>query len=231
MQKRFLLLYVLLTLFSVNTAYAKIQSHESLQKAVIAFLESEITDIPDAEISVHEFDKRLRLHQCSTSLQTFWPLGNKRLGNTTVGIRCNGDKPWKIFVGAEIHIYKYVWVSKIRLNRNQVLDLESVTKEKRDITRLPGGYLLADKPIEGMQIKRNIPANQILTNTILDSQKIVKRGDRITIISRFNGIEVRATGIALSDGSKGERIKVKNSRSKREIEAYVSGKHLVLVSI
>ena len=231
MQKRFLLLFIVFTWFSTNTVYANTQSHQSLRKAAITFLESELATTPDAEISVHDFDKRLRLHQCSEPLQTFWPLGNKQLGSTTVGIRCNGDKPWKIFVGAHIHIYKYVWVSKTSLNRNQVLDLASVNKEKRDITRLPGGYLLADTPIAGMQIKRNIPANQILTNAILGSQKIIKRGDRITIISRFNGIEVRATGIALSDGSKGERIKVKNSRSKREIEAYVSGKHLVLVSI
>ena len=231
MQKRFLFLIIITTLFAVNTAYANRQSHESLRQAVTTFLQAEISDIPDAQVSVHDFDKRLRLHQCSKPLQTFWPLGNKRFGNTTVGIRCNGDKPWKIFVGADIHIYKYVWVSKIGLNRNQVLDLASVSKEKHDITRLPGGYLLADTPIKGMQIKRNVPANQILTNSILTSQKIVKRGDRITIISRLNGIEVRATGIALSDGSKGERIKVKNSRSKREIEAYVSDKHLVLVSI
>ncbi|MBT8113113.1 MAG: flagella basal body P-ring formation protein FlgA, partial [Gammaproteobacteria bacterium] len=39
------------------------------------------------------------------------------------------------------------------------------------------------------------------------------------------------SGVALSDGSKGERIKVKNTSSKREIEAYVSGRHLVLVTL
>ena len=231
MQKYFIPLYILITLFSASNAYAKIQSHESLQKAVVNFLQVETRDTQDTEITVKEFDKRLRLHQCSTALEAFWPLGNKRLGNTTVGVRCQGDKPWKIYVGAHIHIYKSVWVSKMGLNRNQVLDLASVSKEKRDITRLTSGYLLSDTPIEGMQIKRNIPANHVLTNIMLDSLKMVKRGDRITIISRYNGIEVRAAGIALSDGSKGERIRVKNTSSKREIEAYVSGKHLVLVTI
>lgn len=231
MQKKLLFLYIFITLLYANLAYANTQSHESLKQAVIYFLQAETQDTPDKQITVRDFDQRLRLSECSSPLQVFWPLGNKRLGNTTVGIRCKGEKPWKIFVGAHIHIHKYVWVSKIGLNRNQVLDLASVSKEKHDITQLTNGYILTDSPIEGMQIKRNIPANQVLTNTMLDSQKLVKRGERITIISRYGGIEVRAAGVALSDGSKGERIKVKNTSSNREIEAYVSGQHLVLVTL
>ncbi len=231
MQKYFLTLYVFIALLSTSNAYANIQSHESLQNAVANFLQEETRDTQDVEITVRNLDRRLRLHQCSTELEAFWPLGNKRLGNTTVGIRCSGDKPWKIYVGAHIHIYKSIWISKIGLNRNQVIDLTTVSKEKRDITSLTSGYLLADTPIVGKQIKRNIPANHVLTNNMLASQKMIKRGERITIISRIGSIEVRATGIALSDGSKGERIKVKNTSSKREIEAYVSGKHLVLVTI
>ncbi|QMU60382.1 MAG: flagellar basal body P-ring formation protein FlgA [Gammaproteobacteria bacterium] len=231
MQKHLIFLHIFILLSSVSNVHAGIQSHESLKNTVASFLQSETKDTKDSEITVQDFDRRLRLHQCSTPLQAFWPLGNKRFGNTTVGVRCTGDKPWKVYVGAHIHIYKSVWVSNIGLNRNQVLDLASISKEKRDITRLTGGYLLSDTPIQGMQIKRNIPANQVLTNTMLDSQKMIKRGERITIVSRAGGIEVRATGVALSDGSKGERIRVKNTSSKREIEAYVSGKHLVLVTL
>ena len=231
MQKHLISLCIFIALFSSNNAYANVQSHESLQKAVVNFLESEIEEVQDSEITVRDFDKRLRLHQCSSPIQAFWPLGTKRLGNTTVGIRCTGDKPWKIYVGAHIHIYKYVWVTKTGLHRNQVIDLASISKEKRDITRLTTGYLLADTPIEGLQIKRNISVNQVLTNSMLGSQKMVKRGDRITIISRYAGIEVRAKGVALSDGSKGERIRVKNTSSKREIEAYVSDKQRVLVTL
>ena len=231
MQKFFIYLFIFIGIFSTYNAYASVQTHESLQKAVLNFLETEVEEIQDTEITVQEFDKRLRLHQCSSPLQVFWPLGTKRLGNTTVGIRCSGDKPWKIYVGAHIHIYKYVWVSKVGLHRNQLIDIASINKERRDITRLSTGYLLADSTIEGLQIKRNIPVNQVLTHSMLGSQKLVKRGDRITILSRYAGIEVRAKGIALSDGSKGERIRVKNTSSKREIEAYVSDKQRVLVTL
>ena len=215
----------------MNSAFADYQSHESLESIVLKFLNDETKNIKDSEVSVQNFDKRLRLHLCSTELEVFWPVSSKRVGNTTVGIRCGDNKPWKIYVGAYIHIYKSVWVTNSGLHRNQVIDSLSVTTERRDITRLSSGYILASTPIEGLIVKRNISANQILTNNVLDSQKMVKRGDRITIISKFSGIEVRAAGIALNDGKKGERIRVKNTGSKREIEAYVSDKQHVLVTL
>ena len=231
MLKHFLFLCIIVTLCYFNPALASIQSHKSLYNAALTFLQNETKDVQDSKITVRPLDKRLRLTHCSSPLEAFWPLENKKFGNTTVGIRCNGEKPWKIFVGAQIHIYKNVWVSKSALNRRQILSSEDIRKEKRDITKLSSGYLLAKSPLIGMQMKRNIPANQVLTSIMLDSQKIVRRGDRITIVSRYGGIEVRAIGVALSDGSKGDRIRVRNTASKREIEAYVSDKHRVLVAL
>ncbi len=231
MLKRFLILCIIVTICNLNLALASVQSHESLHTAALTFLQDETKEVQDSKITVRPLDKRLRLSQCSSPLEVFWPLENKKFGNTTVGIRCNGEKPWKIYVGAQIHIHKYVWVSKSALNRRQIISIHDIRKEKRDITQLTGGYILANATLIGMQMKRNIPANQVLTSIMLDSQKIVRRGDRITIVSRHGGIEVRAVGVALSDGSKGDRIRVKNTASKREIEAYVSDKHRVLVNL
>ncbi len=219
-------------LFSIcSPAMAAVQTHESLHAAALSFLQQETQNIKDSKITMRPLDKRLRLNQCSIPLHAFWPLANKKYGSTTIGIRCDGNKPWKIYVGAHIHIYKNVWVSNYALNRNQIISSQDINMEKRDITKLSSGYLLANHPIIGMQIKRNVPANQILTNVMLDSQKIIKRGDRITIVAKYNNIEVHAKGVALSDGSKGDRIRVKNSSSKREIEAYVSDKHRVLLNL
>lgn len=229
MTKKYLLLCILLSICGFNAALANTQSHESLQKATFMFLQDETKDIPGSEITLRTFDKRLRLHHCSSSLEAFWPLGNKKLGNTTVGIRCNGEKPWKIYIGAHIHIYKYVWVSNAALQRGQMIEKANIKKEKRDITKLSGRYLLASLPITGKLMKRNVPANQVLTNIMLESQKLVRRGDRIIIVSQHGAVEVRATGVALSEGSKGDRIRVKNMSSKREFEAYITDKQRVLV--
>lgn len=226
------ILYFLSILLICPFAEAKpIQSHESLSAAVMNFLKEETKGSTDIEISLQALDPRLRLHQCSSNLQTFWPMERKNFGKVTIGIRCNGEKPWKIFMGAHLHIYKYVWVSKFPLSRGQLIANEDISKEKRDITKLSSGYIPAKDSLVGMQLKRSVGAEQVLSNTMITSQKVIKRGDRIAIISKFGGIVVRATGIALSDGAKGEKIRVRNTSSKREIEAYVSDKQQVLVAL
>ena len=227
-----LFLYIsILLLCGLNQAAASVQSHESLQATALTFIQNETRDIQDSEITIRPLDRRLRLHLCSSPLEAFWPLEKKKFGNTTVGIRCNGDKPWKIYVGVYIHIYKYVWVANSAMSRGQIIATKDISKQKRDITKLSRGYLLSSQTIIGQQVKRNIQTYQVLTNIMLESQKLISRGDRITIVSKHGNFVVQANGVALNDGSKGDRIRVRNMSSKREIEAYVSDKHRVLLDL
>ena len=229
MPKLYLLVLFCIVICPVGSA--EVQSHKSLQATVVQFLKAELKDTIDTEITLQPLDRRLRLHKCSIPLQAFRPLENRRFGKVTVGVRCVGEKPWKIFVGAHIHIYKHVWISKQPLTRNKLIGEGDIRKERRDITKLTNGFIHAKESLAGMEIKRNIQAGQAITRSMLATHKLVKRGDRISIVSKLGGIVVRANGVALSDGAKGDRIRVKNIASKREIEAYVSDKQQVLVAL
>ena len=231
MYKYYFLLCITVFVCSYNQVFAAVQSHKSIQTAVYAFLQEETKNIPDSEFTVRPLDTRLRLSKCSSPLEIFWPLGKKKFGGTTVGIRCAGDKPWKIYIGAYIHIYKDVWVANTVLQRGQSVSKENIIKERRDVTKMTRGYVPASSSIFGQRLKRNIRALQVLTDNMLEREKLVKRGDRITIVSKSGNIVVQANGVALGDGGKGDRIRVKNISSKREIEAYVSDKHRVLLSL
>ncbi len=231
MFKKYAFILACLLLSSSEHIYASVESHKSLQTTALNFLLKETKDVQDSEITLRPLDKRLRLHKCSSPLEAFWPLENKKFGSTTVGIRCRGDKPWKIYLGVYIHIYKYVWVASSALSRGQIIATSNVRKEKRDVTKLSRGYLPASTPILGQQLKQNIHIYQVLTDTMLQSKKLINRGDRVIIISKQANIVVQANGVALANGAKGDRIRVRNMSSKREIEAYVSDKHRVLLNL
>jgi flagella basal body P-ring formation protein FlgA len=55
---------------------------------------------------------------------------------------------------------------------------------------------------------------------------LIKRGDRVAITAEKSGIGISMNGIAQSDGSRGQAIRVKNQNSERVINAIVidSGK-------
>jgi len=51
--------------------------------------------------------------------------------------------------------------------------------------------------------------------------KLVKRGDHVMMTSTSSGIAIRMSGIAQSDGSRGQVIRVKNQNSDRTVNATV----------
>ena len=69
----------------------------------------------------------------------------------------------------------------------------------------------------------------VLTRGMFRAKKLVHRGDRVTLSMKSGLVAVRVSGIAMSDGARGERVKVKNLSSKRTVDGTVGGENLVLV--
>jgi flagella basal body P-ring formation protein FlgA len=56
---------------------------------------------------------------------------------------------------------------------------------------------------------------------LLTAPSAVKKGERVTITAALSSINIKMSGKALSNGSIGEMIKVKNISSNKTIEAQV----------
>ena len=84
-------------------------------------------------------------------------------------------------------------------------------------------YLLDPAQAIGMQLKRNVSADNVLSYTQLENNRIVRRGDKVVISSGNSSVSVKMPGEALEDGTQGEQIRVRNTRSNRVIRARVTG--------
>jgi len=65
----------------------------------------------------------------------------------------------------------------------------------------------------------------------LAKQTLIKKGDTISIIAKNNGFQISMKGIALMAGSKGDKIKVKNIKTKKTIQGIVFDTQTVRVNI
>lgn len=81
-----------------------------------------------------------------------------------------------------------------------------------------------------MEAKRNIKTGQVLTPSLVKAQKLVLRGQHITIVAQNGGLNLRVKGKALMDGQQGQTIKVKNMNSKKLIYARVVSAGIVKVN-
>ncbi|MDQ6977419.1 MAG: flagellar basal body P-ring formation chaperone FlgA, partial [Ghiorsea sp.] len=66
---------------------------------------------------------------------------------------------------------------------------------------------------------------------IVKRPPLINRGDHVTILVEIAGIQVRAEGIALKSGSRGDRMLVQNIRSKQTLQSIVQDAHTVSIAV
>ena len=209
------------------------QSHQSILDAARAFLAEQATATHGGrvEASVGRLDRRLRLKPCNAPLETFMPRGARLKGNTSVGVRCPGQTPWKIYVSGSINVFGKVVVAAEPLLRGRAISEAQVKVVERELSGLSYGYFERPDKLQGMLADRAIPAGTVLTPNMVDAPQLVNRGDRVTLLADGDRIQVRMRGEAMSDGTKGERIRVKALDTQRVIEGWVVSRGVVKVTL
>ena len=209
----------------------EIQPLESIRQAARQVVAAQFTQTnADTEIEIGSLDTRLRLNKCSQPLDTFFPQGI-RGSKITVGVRCMEPKKWTIYVTAQVHQMAEVLVAQEYIRRGSLIRREDFVLKKFDLNQLKYGYFTDINEVLGKPMKRHLSRGAVLTPAAIAVAKVIKRGERVTIIAETGGISVHATGEALEDGGLGDIIRVKNLNSRKEIEARVDGPGRVKVGL
>ena len=206
--------------------------HKDILRQAKHFIEADLEiDKQATNIVMKSLDNRLRLRQCTHALTPFWPPGARKAGHTSIGVRCNDHKPWKIFIGAEIQQFAEVWITRTAIARGTILDKNHVSLQRRDISKIVSQYMSSTQNPIGLMAKQPIRAGDIIKMTTLAKHKSVHRGDRVMVIARKNGLEIRTTATALTDAATGDRIRVRNLATKKELEGILHKDSTVYVNI
>ncbi|HEB78679.1 MAG TPA: flagellar basal body P-ring formation protein FlgA [Methylothermaceae bacterium] len=201
---------------------ASIQSLDEIRKAVATELASRIRqDHQNYDISVAPLDPRLRLPYCDQPLHVALPHRRLQAGWLSVQVRCGGSHPWVIYVKAKVRIYRQVAVLTQDLAKGTLLQPGHLALRQRDLGDLRRGYFTALDEVVGRRLRRSLPQGYALNPQALTDNKIVHRGEAVVIRARIGALDVRMGGHALMDGSQGQRIRVRNDRSKRVVEGIV----------
>ena len=228
------LLILVLAMISLSSNVQSNQSHplDDIVKTAHDFVLNELKR-PNEEIQVivGQLDLRLRLNPCSIPLQAFRQYYETKQTLSTVGVRCNDSKPWSLYVPVSVKNLKMVAILKHGVIRNTIISEDDIALEKRNINRLTSGYFDATDQLIGKIITQNLSSGAVLTKHHVKAATAVNRGQSVTLIAKNAVIEVRMKGVAMSKGAIGERIKVKNTNSKRIIEGTIIDKDLISVNL
>lgn len=186
---------------------------------------------PAAEAQASALDRRLKLPRCDQPLAAFLRAGARVQQRTIVGVRCTGSRPWKVYVPVSLVVKEEVLVTRGNLPRGHQLTVDDVTLERRDVSRVPGGYLTRPAEVVGQRLKQSLRAGAIVAPTGLVARTVVRRGQSVTLAARSDAINIRMAGKAMMDGALHQRIRVQNVNSGRVVEGIVRSPELVEVLV
>lgn len=225
---KFIALYLLV--YSPTGLALNVQPLASIKEAVIAFVNASLDGSGKYEIEASPFDANLQLPICEQTLDVFAQTGQVNPGRNTIGIRCKGNQSWLIYNNVSVKIYKSILILAKPLRKNEIIHTQDLISENRDISRLNQGYITNPDEIINKQASRNLAVGTVLTKLSYQEPNLVKRGQQVNIKIGNSSISIMATGIAMQDGLKGDRIKVKNISSQKIIQAQVDDAGVVLVN-
>jgi flagella basal body P-ring formation protein FlgA len=226
-------LFAALTIVTYQTTASAVEyeSPEEIHHTVQSWLNAQFSNKDNIEFRVGHIDSRHHMIKCTHALEVNRPEHARENGNSTVKVKCNDRNAWQVYVPVRIYEYVDVLVAKHALPRGSYLQKSDVITSRKDISRLHGGYFTNLNDISDMVIKRSLRKGRVLTPGVISPPRLVKRGESVTILAKSGGLTIRVKGRALMDGKKGDRIRVKNMRSKRDLHATVVSSGTVQVNM
>ncbi len=206
--------------FSFSALSATNEQIQAIQKTAQEYILNSIEQpIGGAlEAQAANVDSRVFATDCPSGLTASSKSTNSNASNITVLVSCD-QEDWRLYVPVRV-TRTGPQVSLVSpLSRGQIIAAQDVTISMVDLQRLRRQGFSTINAVIGAKVKKNLRAGEIIEQRDIC---VVCRNDIVTIKAVKSGMTITTKGIALSDGSHGEQIKVKNSKSNRIIDGKVT---------
>lgn len=142
----------------------------------------------------------------------------------------NGEEQKKIFVTADIDVLTEVVVANRPIKRRKLITENDVRLQEMDLADLSSNTIMNLEEVLGKRTKREISPNLVLRTDLIEFPPLIKRGDVVLMIAESDCIRITSIGKAQEEGLRGERIKVENLNSRKQIYAEIIDHNTVKVA-
>jgi flagella basal body P-ring formation protein FlgA len=123
----------------------------------------------------------------------------------------------------QVSLSKPVVVAARAINRSQRIEAPDVILAERTIDRLEDLGLGDPGPLIGQQAKRPVGRGELLTARDVEPVPLVNRNDLVTVWVRLGNVTVRGAAKAMTAGTYGQIVTLKNESSNQTFMATVTG--------
>jgi flagella basal body P-ring formation protein FlgA len=170
-----------------------------------------------------------RLEDLAAEVQ--WPVGRIRLGRLRLGVllKRSGRRVARLEANVETAARLKVLVAARNLRRDELIMPGDAVLSELLLTDLGGNYLSDSRGLTGICAARSVRAGEPLRANMLKKQKLVRRGQPVTLVAVSGAVRVTARGIAKGDGGLHDVVVVDRGRKRRPVTGRVVGNGIVKV--
>jgi flagella basal body P-ring formation protein FlgA len=141
----------------------------------------------------------------------------------------NGQEIRKIRFSARVDIYADVLVSRHFLKKHHEIQAGDIQIANKNIAFLPQDVITEEKEVQGKRTTLSINNQEVLRLSLLEPLPLVNKGDRVILLIENDQFKITAMGEVKEVGRKGDRIKLINLSSKKEVYGRVLDANTVQV--
>jgi flagella basal body P-ring formation protein FlgA len=161
------------------------------------------------------------------------PPNGSYLGDTALRVvfRVNGREVRKVRIFGHIDICREVVCMTRSMRRHEVIREGDLCMARRNISRISEPAISDIREAVGKRLVSSVRAGEIIKQDMVEVTPIIKKGDLVAIIADTAVLLIRAQGEAMEGGAEGEMIRVRNSKSKKDVYARVIDASTVRVEL
>jgi len=187
------------------------QEPAEVKRVVEEFLRVQTKGMPGkASYTVGAIDSNNNLAPCP-ALEAFLPANARPWGRTNIGVRCQLEGGWSIYVPAQVKVIGDYFVTARSLARGQVIAAADLTKRSGDLAELPAGVITETAQAIGYSLTVSLQSGQMLRSDSLRAQLAVQQNQNVKVVSKGQGFQVATDGRALNNATDGQVVQVRTS--------------------
>jgi flagella basal body P-ring formation protein FlgA len=180
-------------------------------------------------VTAAQLDSRSQLANCGGTLMGTLPTTVRVGARTTVAVSCAQPR-WTLFVPVTVETELPVLVLRHALARGSQVAADDVETRQVRVPGLADTYIRDAAQLADRHLKTAAAPGTALSVDLLAADILVKRGQRVALVSQVGSLEVRADGEAIADATAAGRVRVMNINSRRIVEGQVESRDRVRVS-
>ena len=133
--------------------------------------------------------------------------------------------------GLKAHVWREVWVTSEPLNRCDAVNLQQLSRERRDILTLHDAVTDLSDDVSALEFAESVPADMPLLARMVKPRTVMHRGQRADALVQDGAMSIKTRVEVLEDGVPGQIVRARNSITHRDLSGKVLDERTILISL